>query len=869
MSKERKRLASRLFRQDELIDDELEHHLAERIDRLVAGGMAPDEARVVALQRFGDLNKWKRELASIASRRSLRAWLASVASDFRFALRQFRRNPAFATTATATLALGIGASTAIFGVVKAVVLDPLPYAEADRLVELNEVTPSGVLFSVARSNYLSYAQRTESFASLAASTRADFAMMTDEGPVNVVANEVTPSYFDVLGVTPAAGRTFLEDEGGADPAPVAVVSSETARRYLDGDPIGAVMTLDGNAHTVVGVMPDEMSDPADADVWVPLLVSETQSRSNHDVAVLGRLADGVSIERAHAEALTVAATLGSEFPETNGGWGVRLVPLKESLIGASRIQAGWMLLGAVGLLLALACGSVANLLIARASTRRQEMGLRVAIGAPRGRLLQQLTVESLSLAALAGVLGLGIAFLVVPVIQAVSPADTPRLDNANVTGGVVAFTVGVSVLTGLLFGLLPAFSRKGADAQALRSGTRTTSRAGEGLRRTLVAGQVAATVTLLVGAVLLGSSFLRMQQRDVGLELASTRVIPLMLSGDRYTTEQRRVATDAMRARLEVLPGVQSAGYSNVRPFSGMNTSIDVTVEGEPTTPEEAPSVAWRLAGPGYFETAGLEGQAGRLFEPHDYEDDAEQVVVLTRELARSLFGTSQAAVGRRIAMGWNGTNWRTVVGVIEDFQDTRVSEEPALAFFMPATGGWAWTNFLVRGSSAEAMPSSQAIRDAIWSVDPTLPVPLIQPLAESHAAAIAGPRFNLTIIATFGVVALLLSVMGVYGVTLFAVSRRTQEIGVRLALGASPRSVVHMLLGQGFKLALLGIGAGLLLSVFLARYAEGLLFETPARDPQGLALAAGVCLGAVMVATLVPALRATRIDPTRALAND
>lgn len=869
MSDQPRRRRSRLFGGRELIDEELEHHIAERVDRLVAGGMSPDEARKAALERFGDLNKWKRELTSIASRRSLKSWLSTVAGDFRFAIRQFRRNPGFTAMATATLALGIGASTAIFGVVKAVVLDPLPYPEPERLVELREVTPRGVLFSVARANYLSFAERTESFASLAASTRADYAMMTDEGPVNLVANQVTPSYFDVLAVAPVAGRTFLEDEGGTDPAPVVVVSAATLRRYLPEDPIGTVMTLDGTAHTVVGVMPDEMSDPAEADVWVPLLVSETQSRSNHDVAVLGRLADGVTQERARAELLTVAATLGAEFPDTNGGWGVQLIPLKESLVGATRIQAGWMILGAVGLLLALACGSVANLLIARASTRRSEMGLRAAIGAPRARLLQQLTVESLSLTALAGLFGLGIAFAFIPVIQSVSPADTPRLDNARVTGAVVAFTVGVSVLTGLLFGLLPAFARKGSGAQALRSGTRTTSRAGEGLRRTLVAGQVAATVTLLVGAVLLGTSFLRIQQRDVGLELGSTRVIPLMLSGDRYTADQRRAATDAMRARLEMLPGIQSAGYSNVRPFSGMNTSIDLAVEGEPTSPEDAPSVAWRLAGPGYFESAGLGRHAGRLFEPHDYEPDAEAVVVTTRELAQSLFGSAEAAVGRRIAMGWNGTNWRTVVGVIDDFQDTRVSEEATRAFFMPATGGWAWTNFLVRGTSGQAMPSSQAIRDAIWSVDPTLPVPLVQALSDSHAAAIAGPRFNLTIIATFGVVALLLSVMGVYGVTLFSVSRRTQEIGVRLALGASPSSVVNMLLGQGLRLAALGVGGGLVVAISLARYAEGLLFETEARDPQGLALAAGVCFVAVMAATLVPALRATRIDPTRALASD
>ena len=850
-------------------EEELRHHIAELTDRLVDEGMSLEDAVATAHRRFGDVERWKKELNEIATHRTLGARLSTLGGDLRYAVRQLRRNPGYAVMAVATLALGIGASTAIFGVIKAVVLDPLPYPQPEQLFELGEVTPDGRSFSVARANYLDFAQRVESFEHLAAATRADFAMMTDDGPINVVANQVTPSYFDVLGIDPELGRTFLENEGGAEPAQVVIVSGEMRNRMFGADPLGEVLVLDDNPYTIVGVMPDALYDAFEAEVWVPLAVSLTQSRSDHDVYVLGRLADGVSLDRALNEAQTVAATLGAEYPETNEDWGVQLIPLKVSLVGAHRIRAGWILLGAVGLLLLLACGSVANLLIARSTTRHREMGVRVALGAPQGRILQQLTIESLTLTLLAGAVGLLVAYATIPIIQSVSPPDTPRIGDARITPAVILLTTAVSLLTGLVFGLLPAFGSRTRGTNALRSGARTTGRAGERLRRALVAGQVAATVALLVGAVLLGTSFLRMQNTDVGFELASTHVVPLMLSGDRYTSEERRAATDAIRARLEALPGVSTAGYSNVSPFSGMNTSVSLTVEGEPTSPEEAPFVSWRLAGPGYFEAAGLERRAGRLFEPHDYDSDAAQVVVLTRALATALFDDEDSAVGRRIAMGWNGTNWRTVIGVIDDFQDTRVAEEPSRTFFMPANGGWAWSNFLVRSASSAAAPSAQAIREAIWSVEPTLPVPSVQTLESSHDAVIAGPRFNLTIMTVFGVVALLLSVMGVYGVTLFAVSRRTQEIGIRLALGARPESVVQMLLLQGVWLAVVGVGAGLVLAVALSGFVEALLFDTPARDPRGLLVAGAVAFAAVVASTLLPALRATRIEPSTALAAD
>ncbi len=848
---------------------ELEHHIEERVDRLIGQGMTPEQARRTAMARFGDMQKWHSELKTIHSRTSWRARTEGVVRDIRHAFRQFRRAPGFAALAVLTLALGIGSSTAMFGVVKAVVWDPLPFPDADRLFELFEVTPDGSQFSVADANFLDFA-RVAAFEQLAASSRADLAFMGQTGPLNLIANQVTPSFFNVFGGDAQLGRTFNESEGGADPARVAVLSHGFWRSHFgDTNPVDQVVVLDNIPFSVVGVMPEGWAPLADPDLWVPLDVSPTSGRSGHWLQVVGRLAPGTSLDRATQEVEAMALALGQDHPETNENWTVRLVSLKESVVGADRIRGGWILMGAVGLLLMLACGSVANLLIARASTRIREMAVRSAIGAAPGRLIQQLLVEGLTLAAMAAVVGLGFAFLAIPAIQAVSPPDTPRIDQARVSGAVAAFSIGVALLTGLLFGLAPALRRRGAGASALRSGSRTTGRSGERLRRGLVAGQVAATVTLLFGAGLLASSFLRIQGTDIGMRLAGTSTVPLMMSGDRYTDRERQAATTRMREQIEAIPGVEWAGVSNVRPFSGSSTAIDLAIEGAPSSPEDAQFVRWRLAGAGYFAAAGLELVTGRLFESHDFAEDAEDVVVVTRSLATEFFGDVESALGRRIAMGWDGTNWQRIVGVIPDVEDLRIGTEPPLTFFMPDRGGWPWVIFLVRSENPQVSPNAQAIREAIWSVDAGLPVPVVEPLRASRDASVAGPRFNLALMSVFGTVALLLSIMGVYGVTQFAVSRRTQEIGVRLALGAEPKSVVRLLLRQGFGLALIGVVGGIAMAIWLSRFVESLLFQTAPTDPTSAVGAAGVTFLAVMLATWIPALRAANIEPTSALAAD
>ena len=850
------------------IDRELEHHIQERTDRYVELGMSPEDARRAALERFGDVSKWRQRVSRIERRGWLRKRVASGWADVRLSVRQLRRDPRYAALAILTLGLGIGAATAMFGVVKAVVLDPLPYPHPERLVDIREVTPDGSLFPVSIPNLLDYAERLSAVEDLAGVSHGDVALYTESGPRSVQAQRVTPSFFSLFGGRAIRGRPLQVADGGADPARVVVLSDRTWQT-LGGPALGSLVVLDDRAHSLVGVMPEGWSPLGAPDLWLPLAVSTSFDRGDHEIQAVGRLAEVASLDRAHAEGASVAEGLGTEHPETNRGWGIRLTPLRDAIVGTDRIRAGWMLLGAVGLLMLLACGTLANLLIARASTRTTEVAVRRAIGASRPRIVQQLLTESLTLGVAAGAVGLGVAGLLIPAIRAVAPAETPRIETATLSPGVAVFCIAVALVTAAVFGLAPMIPLWGVGDRALRAGRSIVSGAGEHARRGLVALQVAAALTLLVGTGLLTASVLRLQDRDIGMRLGGTSVVSLTLPGERYSSAERHAAVLAIRARLQALPGVAAVGSSNVRPFSGMSTVIDLTVEGSPTAREDAPFVRWRLAGPGYFDAADLDLLRGRLFESADREEEAEPVVVVTRSLAVDLLGGLDDAVGRRIAMGWNGTNWRRVVGVVSDVEDLRVASAPGRTFFMADAGAWPTMSLLIRSEDPDVLVDAGTVRRAIQDVNPSLPVQSVEPLAELHRASMATPRFNLLIIGIFGALAFLLAVIGVYGVTQFAVERRTREIGVRLALGAAPQAVLHTFVRQGARLAVFGLALGTAASVLLARFIESLLFDTAPVDPWSFVGAGALVFTAVIGATFAAARRATRIDPTAALATE
>jgi putative ABC transport system permease protein len=856
---------------DPRIDDELRHHIEERTDRLVAEGMDPAEARRAARASFGDPEAISREISRIhAVRRSPVGQLRDrIVADVGFALRQLRRSPGFAMAATLTLGLGIGASASIFALVKAVVLDPLPYPDADRLVLVQEVSPTGVPFTVSDVNYRDYRERLEGVDRMTAFSRADYATFLDGQAVQVVSGMVAGDFFELFGGVPVRGRTFGDAESGATPAAIAVLSHDfwTQRYGGDTEVTGATLLLDDVPHEIVGVMPEDWQPVEDVDVWTPLALA-FESRQDHDYTVLGRLADGATLAGAEREIRTEAEALGREYPATNEGWSARLTPLKEAWVGPERRQAGHVLLGAVALLLLMACASVSNLLLARASARGREMALRATLGAGRWRLVQQLLTESVLLAGIGAALGLGCAYVFLPVLQSLSPPDTPRLDAAAVSGTVVLFAAAVALTAAVIFGLAPVLHVL-RDALSARDGTRTTGGSGDRLRGALVAGQVALSLTLLVGAGALGRSFLALQEVDPGLPTEHAVVVPLMMSGDRYTPVERQATHDAIVAAVSAVPAVAAAGSTNVLPFSGMSTMIDVNVEGRQTEPGDAPFVRWRAVSPGFFEAATLEPLAGRTLAGSDYDEDGEPVVVLTEAMARLLFGDPRTAVGERISMGWDGRNYRRVVGIVRDVEDRALEAAPPPVFFIPNPGAMPWVNLVVRFRPDVPAPTDRAIREAVWSVDPGLPIPSVQSLGERFEASVAGYGFNLLIVGSFAGVALVLALLGIYGLVLFSVERRTREIGVRIALGARPERIARLVLGQGFRLAAAGIVLGIALSLGLARFLQTLLYGVEATHPMHFAAPALVLAIAALVATWAPAAKATQIEPREALVSE
>ena len=796
--------------------------------------------------------------------------MSRFVNDLRFAARTLRRSPGFALVAVLTLAVGIGATTAIFSVLHAVVLRPLPFPEPERLAWLSEVTPSGEDFSTSEPTFLDFRERARSFSRLAALTDRPVTLRGEREPQRLRGVAVTPDFFAALGVAPVLGRGFLPEEEAPDAA-AAVLSHALWTSRFGADPrvVGRSLDLGGEAVPVVGVMPEGFVSPGDAEIWLPLAPSAGADRGDHALSMVGRLAPGVSAEAAATEMRAIAARLGERYPESNGGWSVRLAPLRERMIGGELTRTMWVLMGAVGLLLLLMCANLANLLLARGVSRRREMGLRAALGAGRGRLAGQLLAESLLLAGAGGAAGLLVAAWGVPLLKLLLPPSTPRLAGIGVNGTVLSFALAASAGCALLFGLFPALQASSSDVRtALREGSRGSAAAGRRVRDALVVGEVALAMTLLVAAALLAGSFLRLRAVDTGFAEEEVLAVPLTLPGPQFEErgEMGRFLS-AVEARLREIPGVASVGATNVAPLGGGGTVVNLSVEGRPSGPGETPFARWRSVTPGFFGAAGVSLLRGRLLDPTDYAPDAPAAIVVTQAFARRLF-PGEDPVGRRVAMGVNGTNWRTVVGVVGDVRDTRLAEAPQPLFFLPEVGGWPWMTLLVRTSSDPAA-LAPAVRRAIWSLDPALAIPTVEPISAARREAVAGPRLNLLLMAAFAAVALLLAGLGVYGIMSHSVLQRTREIGIRIALGARPWRMLRMVLGRGVRLVAAGVALGAAAALVFARLLAALLFETPPSDPATLAGTAALLAAVGLASAWVPARRAARADPMEALRHE
>lgn len=857
----------------EEISAEFETHIEHRVDDLVAGGMDPADARRRAEGEFGDRTRLGRECREerrrTARRRRLATLLDRVVRDLVFALRQMRRSPGWTLTVVLALTLGVGATTTVSSVVQAVVLAPLPFQAPDRLVMVEEVTPSGEDFTVSEPTYLDWRAEARSVREMGAAALRSASLRRDGELRPVATLWASASLLPTLGVEPVLGRGFLPSEDlPGQRAAVAVLGHRLWREAFGSDPdvLGEDLVVNGEVHRVVGVLPPSLPYLEDADLLVPLGASPAADRDEAYLDVVGRLAPGASLDGARDEMGDLARRLGEIHP-VDRGWGAKLTPLEDVLVGPDVARAGWVLLTAAFLLLAIACVNVSSLLLSRATVRRLELSVRSALGAGRDRLTGQLLTESLLMAALGGAGGLVLAAVALPTVRALGAGRIPRLDQAALGAGPVTACLAATLLSALVFGLAPVLDlRRTATADVLRRGRAPDGRGPRLVRSTLVVGQLALSVVLLVGTGLLTRSFLELTAVDPGFEAEGTLTVRLSMPEESYDPEERRLLMRELVEAAEAVPGVERAGATVVDPFSGMNLMNFVARSDRmPDDAREFTSVSWRVVTPGFAEALGLDLLAGRSLDAGDGWAGGDAPALVNRTLA-DRFWPEGGAVGGTLVWGDPSGSRLRVVGVVEDLRDFRLAEAPFPTVFRPhAQIPWTVMTLIVRTRSAPG-PLVEPLRTALRRVDAGLAVPEVRSLSGNVRRAVAGPRFNALLSGAFGLAGLALAVIGVYGVVSFAVSHRVREMGIRLALGARPSGLRRRVLADGLALALAGLGLGAVGAWVLGRWLSTLLYGLGPLDPATWSAAAGVLLGVTLVATWIPARRATRVEPRSVL---
>lgn len=806
--------------------------------------------------------------------------MGDLIRDLRHALRVLTQSPGFSLAAILTLALGIGAATAIFSMVDAVLLRPLPFAGQDRLVtvwgEVRERNQPHV--EVSLQDYEGWREGNRVFSDLAllAATDSDLALSGGDQPLHVRGRLVSANLFDVLGVSPALGRSFRPEEDRPDSQDVAVISHGFWQRRFGGDRgvLGKTLSLDGEPTLVIGVMPESFRFPKDVDLWIPAgpLGSAPELKTIRVFEAIGRLKPGVSIEQAQTDMTALSTRLEEVHPQTNQGYRASLRPLVDEILGDTG-PALLLLLAAVALVLLIACANVAGLLLARAASRQKETAVRIALGAGRPRLIRQLLTESVLLAFLAAAVGLFLAWLGLRIVTAVGPADIPRLDEVGIDGRVLAFTLGVSLVTAVLFGLAPALQAARPDlTSSLKEGGKSSaSRGSRRLRSLLVVAEVALALVLLVGAGLVIRSFLHLQRTDLGFEPESLLTMRITLYGDKRPEPHQWAAFYRdVAQRAEALPGVERASVVLLRPLSGpIGWDYDFMVEGQaPDEQKKNPTANHERVSPGYFRTMGIPLVAGRDFTWSDGAE-APPVVIVNQSMARR-FWPGQDPVGKRLRFGrpeGRQGQWMTVVGVVGDVRYRELqSIKPDI--YVPFLQDPHWAMDLVVRTGSDPLSAASAVTAAVQEVDRDQPVSGITTMERALSDTVARPRLRTFILGVFAALALLLAAVGLYGIIAQSVAQRRQEIGIRIALGAGRPEVLRLVLRQGLGLTLAGLaaGLGLALAVGATGWLSTLLYGVESMDLVTFALVPLVLLAVAVAASLLPALRATRVDPLTVL---
>jgi predicted permease len=800
-----------------------------------------------------------------------------IMGDIRYGLRMLAKHPGFTFIAALTLALGIGATTAIFSIVNAVVIRPLPYPESEKLVVVGWQLREGIapMVTVTNNQYAFWKENSTSFVEAAAYTDVARGVNISGGdqPLRVRGLRASDGLFRVLGVSLPRGRSFTADEDSPDGPSVVIFSDGLWRGYFGADPaiIGKAVEVNGKSHTVVGVLPADFQFESPIDLVVPMQIKLNPKDQGHNTTMVARLKPGTGIESAQAEVDRYLPAFREAVPGHIGPneMGARLIAYRDYIVGD--VSSTLMLLfGAVGLVLLIACVNVANLLLARASSRNAEMAIRTALGAGRFRLVRQMLTESLLLAVVGGGAGVLVALWGVPALMSINPGNLPRTGEINVDYQAVIFALAVSFITSALFGILPALRAARLDinetlkASSNRSGT---GRLDKRLRGLLVVSEVALAVVLLVGAALLIKSFSQLRAVEVGFNPENLTTMQVSLTSDTYKTTDRAWAfQQQVLERISAHPGVVSAATSVSQPLQrGLNTYIDVVVGGE----ERGRSVECRPISPTYFSTIGMKVLHGRAFNDADGAGSTP-VIILNETLARLLW-RDQVPMGEQVRVG--GKSWQ-VVGISSDINDQGLDQKVAPTIYMPmaqvadslnaAMNRWFLTTWLVRTSGPVDLAAM--LRNAVREVDPQIPVATIQQLTDVMSRSISSRRFTMTLMGIFAALALALTVIGIYGVLSYHVSQRTHEIGIRMALGAEARDVLKLVVGHALALAAVGVLIGLVGAYALSGLMKSMVFNVSVTDPAAFIAIPIVVIAAALFASYIPARRAMKVDPMVAL---
>ncbi len=857
------------------LNDEVRDYFERAREEFQRRGLSPREAARAARLEFGGETGALEELRSFGWENAVENALRDVSHG----ARRLRRSPAFTTVAVVTLATGIGAGTAIYSVVSPILFEPLPYPDAHRVVTLADRDAGGARLDVTYGTFLEIAARSRSFEALAVADRWRPAIVGGGDPERLPGDFVSAGYFRVLGVAPALGRGFAAADDTPGAPKVAIVSDGFAKRRFGGAPaaLNRAIRLDGVDYTVVGVMPAGFDNvlAERAEVWSPRQYRERapfeSAEWGHHLRMVGRLAPGVSVEAAREELSGIGAEPSAEFPRPS--WaalqgGLIVEPLQASVTAASR-PVLLAVLSAVLLLLVIACANVTNLLLARMVGRRTEIAMRVALGAARGRLVAQLLTESLLLALVSGAAGLGLAAFGIDAILALAPDGLPRLEAVRLDTAAFVFALALTTSVGLLVGLAPAL---GATRPRLRSFLHLGLEAGGGsfqrLRRVLVVTEVALAVVLLAGAGLLFRSVQRLLSEDTGFEAANVLTMEVTATGYEDQTAEATLAyfqsvVDAVRG----VPGVVEAAFTSQLPLGGDADGYGVLFE---AFPDDASGALRYVVTPGWFRAMGIPLLGGRPLGAEDLPG-SPRAVLLSESYARSRFG-GRSPLGQRVRIGPDigreDAPWGTVVGVVGDVKQTSLALEPANAFYV-ATGQWNWIDTaqsLVVRTEGDPAALAPAIRRAVWSVDATSPIARVVTMRDLLRSSEASRRFALTVFGIFAAAALMLAALGLYGVIAGSVAERTREIGLRSALGATPAGILALVVGQGMRLAALGVAIGLVAAVATTRGLQSLLFGVTSVDPLTYAAVIAVLAVVCGAASWIPASRASRVDPIIAL---